>query len=492
MLSIPYRFLNYEAYDRCLKEIIENTHNQFKVEEHEPIGFSTCGFPLRHYSIGNGPFEIVYMGGAHGNEIIGVDFIIHYMKNLALGNGVFSSFRPDLFRIHFFPIQNPEGFFTTTYAITEVCKDLDFEAFCKDYYRNYREANQAILGIHTILEAFCVEKQRNHSLNSWKEDFWSTYYGHNITVNQLREFLEEKLDDKIDNKYLEDLWNQYILSKVICCPWAYQRPFEGVDYQCIPEVSQSHQALRNHLKDMFSSYHYPKAMYANFCANAIGVNLNENNEPYFQEQKAIFQEGKQVMVAPIYGNFPKNIVGPFGMPSDGMETFSYAIENRAVLDFLKKHHERIYAFVNCHSTGGMLFFNPYYEKDNTECDFSFYINNRLATEYLKEIRRSFLRNGVDDSYQAMGYPNRVSGFGDVLRHTYPASFLLELSKAGGNPLGPYIHPNYELTMKVNMEASQSLWKTILEVQDLYGKTYRKYYDVLGRVRYEECVRTRKK
>ena len=47
-------------------------------------------------------------------------------------------------------------------------------------------------------------------------------------------------------------------------------------------------------------------------------------------------------------------------------------------------------------------------------------------------------------------------------------------------------------MKVNMEASQSLWKTILEVQDLYGKTYRKYYDVLGRVRYEESVRTRKK
>ncbi|MCI8575603.1 MAG: hypothetical protein HFI09_03950 [Bacilli bacterium] len=488
MYDIPYRLLNYDSFHRLLKEILENPQNQFWVQEHQPIGKSICGFPLLHYSIGHGPYEIVYMGGAHGNEIIGVDFILHYMKNLALGNGVFSSFQPDLFRIHFLPLQNPEGFFTTTYAIHEVSKDFNMERFCKDYYLKYRKSNQMIQGVHRIFQAFSLSETA-----SWRRDFWKHYYGKDITINHIQQFLEGKVQKKVDRKNLEDLWNQYIKQAVIQSPWEYQYPFENLDYHCIPRLSFAHEELQKRLKKMFSCYPFPPVMYGNFVANAMGINLNENNESYFEELKELGREEGSVMVSPIYGQFPKNIVGPFGMPSENMDSFVYAPENKAVIEFLKKHQEQIFAFINCHSTGGLLFFNPYDgREEKTESDFSFYINNRIATEYLKSIQKSFLESKVIDTYQGMGYPSRVSGFGDVLRQTYPASFLLELSKAGGNPLGPYIHPNYELTMKVNMDASKSLWKTILEVQNLYGQTYKKYYDFLGRVHYETSVRKRKK
>ena len=220
MYTIPYRLLHYDSYHAELKEIVENPKNQFVVQCYPPIGFSACGFPIDHYSIGNGPREIVYMGGTHGNEIIGVDFLLHYMKNLALGNGVFSSFRPDLFRIHFFPLQNPEGFFTTTYGILQVSKDLDLERFCKDYYLKYRQANQMIAGVGVILQAFLDEEKTNCSIEQWKSDFWKKYYGQDITKEDFKQFLEERLE-AIDEILLEQLWNKHIKNEIIQSPWEY-------------------------------------------------------------------------------------------------------------------------------------------------------------------------------------------------------------------------------------------------------------------------------
>ena len=53
--------------------------------------------------------------------------------------------------------------------------------------------------------------------------------------------------------------------------------------------------------------------------------------------------------------------------------------------------------------------------------------------------------------------SKITGIGDLLREEYPYAFLLELSKMGGNPLGPYGDiNNYNLTMICNMEALMSL------------------------------------
>ena len=64
------------------------------------------------------------MGGAHGNEIISVDFVTQLMQNLALGNN-FDNFDPEIFTIDFIPVQNPEGFAVTTYALDSVMKKYD-------------------------------------------------------------------------------------------------------------------------------------------------------------------------------------------------------------------------------------------------------------------------------------------------------------------------------------------------------------------------------
>lgn len=73
-----------------------------------------------------------------------------------------------------------------------------------------------------------------------------------------------------------------------------------------------------------------------------------------------------------------------------------------------------------------------------------------------------------------------------------ASFLLELSKMGGNPIAPYGDKkgNYTLTMKANMSAANRMLQTIKELAYLYDTSYFMYYDKEGKVHYES--RGRKK
>lgn len=485
--DINFQILNYELYHQFIQSILENKNNKYPIQSCNPIGYSSCGFPIEHYVIGSGTKEIVYMGGAHGNEIIGVDFLLQFMKNLALGNGAFQDFPSELFQIHFFPLQNPEGFFTTTYAIHEAMKDHDEKKFCQDYYQKYRHANQMISSLHKILQ----ECSSSISFDILKRNFWNYVGNHELSVDVLKKFLKDFASFK-DIEQIDKLWNRYFLPENILFPFDYQKPFSHVTLDCIPNLTPSHSMLRNKLQTMYINYPFPNYTLSNFCANALGVNLNENNEPYFHEFHQLLAKEGNILVAPIYGSYSKSVPSPFGLPSETDTHFTYAIENQAVLDFLEQRKASLYAFINCHSTGGMLYMNPVSNsKENLECDFSFYINNRIATEYLKEIQKSYQKYGVTDFYLGMGYPKKISGFGDVLRRKYPANFLLELSKAGGNPLGPYVFPNYELTMKVNMDASQSLFPTILELEHLYEKTYRKSYNNLGRVHYEEGRRIRK-
>ncbi len=477
--DIHFNILNYNLFYSYLSHICNEKNNKFSIDVHEPIGFSDCGFPILHYSIGNGPYEVLYMGGAHGNEIIGVDFILQLMRNMALGNGKFCDFDPNLFTVHFIPVQNPEGFFTTTYALDSVLKDkssLEKEDFCRDYYLNYRSSNGDILNIQKLLD-YCVERS-NSSLEKEevRRKWWNFCRKYGVTFSTFCLFLKQMFSkDSIDYLEMETLWNQYFMKKEILLDIKeYQKPFLDITLDVIPELTTAHKKLKDSLKHLYSSVSYPNHTLANFLANGNGVNLNENNPYYFQELKERVQKEREVWVAPIYGSYWKHVPGPYGVPSES-EDFKYATENMVLMQFLEEHKDRLYAFVNCHGTGGLLYYYPYFE-ETKQRDFSFYINNRLATEYLKEVQVSY---GKEKGYQGMGHPSKISGVGDFLRARYPGHLLVELSKAGGNPLGPYIEPNYTLTMISNMNACMALLQTILTVEHLYGKTYEMSYNVLG-------------
>ena len=228
---------------------------------------------------------------------------------------------------------------------------------------------------------------------------------------------------------------------------------------------------------------------SNYFSNASGVNLNYNNEIY---HKILLEQVKlegDVYTTPINGLITKSRLSPIGTTSKNVDVFAYEPENMALLNFLESMKSKCYAFFNCHGTGGLIYLYPYYEihehLELEERDFSFYINNRLITEYLNEIKNVYYSyTGSREEYKSMPHPKNVTTLGDILRMNYPANFLLELSKAGGNPIGPYIAPNYEMTMISNMNACEKMLETLLEIRHLYDYKYSIKRTRNGYVKYE--------
>ena len=240
---------------------------------------------------------------------------------------------------------------------------------------------------------------------------------------------------------------------------------------------------------MYKDGLFPMGTLANFFANSDGINLNDNN-PYFYEitKERIAKYGN--VYAKLRDNhILKSVNGPIGLPNISMEEdFRYCPENEAILKYVRSQEQehQYAALFNCHGTGGMLYTYPV-DDDSKVKNFNFYINNRIATEYSRKTGNVYEElTGTNNAYKVMGHPDKVTGFGDVLRSKYAASFILELSKMGGNPIAPYgdYKGNYVPTMVANFEAMMVTLKTILELRNLYDLNYTVNYNDNGYVNYE--------
>ena len=108
------------------------------ITEREPIGWTANEkLPIRHFTLGSGPKQVVVTGGQHANEIITVTFIIELMNYLSKNNIVFEDLT-----IHFIPMLNPEGYVVISSAIKERLgknsTDSEKIKFCIDYYKAFR------------------------------------------------------------------------------------------------------------------------------------------------------------------------------------------------------------------------------------------------------------------------------------------------------------------------------------------------------------------
>lgn len=108
------------------------------ITEREPIGWTANEkLPIRHFTLGSGPKQVVVTGGQHANEIITVTFVLNLMSYLVKDNIVFEDLT-----IHFIPILNPEGYVVISSAIKERLgknsTDSEKIKFCFDYYKAFR------------------------------------------------------------------------------------------------------------------------------------------------------------------------------------------------------------------------------------------------------------------------------------------------------------------------------------------------------------------
>lgn len=399
------------------------------ITKDEIIGNTEYGLPISQYLIGNGDRNIVITGATHGCEIITTDFILNLMDDITNN---YSEWKPYLkdYTIRFIPILNPEGYIISTSAIRKIIpRDMPLD------------------------EA-------------------------------------EKICKKYYLYYKNDDLSEKDLKK-------HQEMFKDIDYTCIPD---QYSKIRESIKNIFEKYpDLPKGCLQTWSANGNGIDIQANTEYNVNIEKM-----KQGATIPMKSSRQNNIdtshPGPincafYSDSYDEKSQFKLEKETEAILNLLEhlNKENKLFGYLNYHSTGGVIYQRPAIKPDNLNFSdqtigkneiFNFICSMVYANQAVRDKQKktpyfiSPFGDTSNDIENRQVRNSRANSTNDIIRLKHPLDLLIELSAMGGNPIGPYgdINGNYNHTMSTNKAALKQLLKyaTILdkisdECKDVFEK-----------------------
>ena len=464
---MKYEFITYDKLTKYLSDLVHRKYiNQ--VIKQKPLAFSPCGFPIDHFTIGNGSKHLTVIAGTHGTEIIGIDFILKLMTVIAKGEGIYKNFDLNKITLDFIPCQNPESFITVTESLKPYVSKLsenEYEKISKEYYLNYVKDDRVYIEINNYIKSLTNNKKII-------DDFWNENRLHDITPNCIISFINKNIPSIKDIK-VESLFEKFYELKIvkedriIHKEKFHHQMFPNLSYQNIAEKDERYTKLKTKLKAImekdFEGYTFPKQSVIDFRANSNGVDLNKNNPNNFKiKNKEIENSNYPLFGILRFNTLMREVAGPQGMVSIAKEKFTFEKENIAILKHLLtlQKEEKYAGTLSYHGTGGVIYFKPYNAKkvkDKKIADKLEYIdrvNTNLASAY-----QEFT------DYKSMPYPNRLTGTGDMLRYMFPKFLIIELSKMGGNPIGPYGDiNNYKKVINDNLKSFYNVLKKLEKIQ----------------------------
>lgn len=406
---MKYEILNYKKYQKRLKDILnQNNTNPNIVQKQADLAVSRFGFPVEHYTVGYGDNHLIFMGGTHGNEIIGVDFITQMMEKIAKGEGEFTNFDPSTTCIHFIPLQNPEGFIIATSALTyglanPLCFTIDESINKKEEMTFTSPEEQKSL---QELEAHCKR-------------YYAAYRQDDIDARDKEEIVEPKHHHQV---------------------------FKSSDFSCLKEYLP----IQKQLIEIFQKTSYPDGSLLDWRTNASGVDLNANT-PYHTKALTAQKEQQIVYGKARYNTLRNYTAGPLGTATVDANKFGYEPENEGLFKLLDELYKsgKYCGMLTFHGTGGMVYQCPFEEQLSLESK----TTPSISPDKIAVINRSLAEQyGQTTTYRVLETKDNT-GVGDLIRANYPGELLIELSKMGGNPVGPYGDlNNYIPTIKSNMQA----------------------------------------
>lgn len=173
------------------------------------------------------------------------------------------------------------------------------------------------------------------------------------------------------------------------------------------------------------------------------------------------------MKAKRFDNIDISHPGPINCPFDKERGFKTEIETEAISSLLEDLNckDRLFLYLNYHSTGGMIYQRPaispkILDISSEEISKNEKINYILSQAYSS---RTYKNIGADadgrdkrdkTKYIIKTEINSASSTNDIFRLKYPQNLLIELSGMGGNPIAPYgdIKGNYTNAIESNLDA----------------------------------------
>lgn len=459
-----YQKLNYATYQQILSTLLAKKELQAMGIQKKILAFTPYGYPIDCLEIGKGEKELFLVAGTHGSEIIGIDFILNFLNQLPEQ----TEFNPNLFKLIILPIQNPEGFDISSNTLKEIPEQA-FQEKSYEYYLRYRTDSMSLYAIKDLetmlvnlesqselatpntilrqLKSFIKENTHWQKLSEARAIPNISIFNQKVntipsveTYQELQLYLltacnqtiEQLKSNNIHDQFLylfinelkshltnhQQIWQQLENNKQ---KKLYQQMFEKTTFEGLQNPN-----LTIDTQNIYKTFNHPLGSQIGHDATGIGINLNANNplNPGIQARKEN---------SIIYGPFVKSNIknyspGPLGTPSQDINNFTYAIENQVLENLIKKSYEsnKYLATILYHGTGGAIFYKPYEPlmEPNNYQEYKQY-NEELATIYQTQTSYKLLEE------------SSTTGYGDYLRRTYPGVLLIELSKMGGNPIGPY-------------------------------------------------------
>lgn len=461
--NVTYQKLTYNRAKNRINDLFQNEELLKLGLTKKNIAITEYGYNLECISIGKGNNELFIVAGTHGSEIISIDFVTQLLEQI----NTFEEFDPTIFKINIIPIQNPEGFDISTSMLKSI-NDNTFEKSSYEYYLRYRTDNIITKALNE-LNLFLNELIHNNNiitatifLNHFKNFIntnkaWQSLSDNkaipNITIfnrlinstpsqNNLQSLQLELINacnvtiSKLNTNNLNDLflitfieqlkqgfsnsaiWNTISNENQIKL---HQEMFKDSNLDNLQNPK-----LKTNIDNIYRLFNHPKGSQIIWDATGSGINLNANNKlsPGISAIK-----NKTIIYGPGAKNNIKNYFpGPLGIPTKDVKTFSYAIENKALFNLLNESYNKgtYRATLLYHGTGGLIYYKPYKSLMNEKeyDEYSSY-NQELAAIYNKGPNYKILEEAD------------TTGYGDLLRRTFPGVLLIELSKMGGNPIAPY-------------------------------------------------------
>lgn len=457
--DIKYEIIDYKRFYQRIEELCHNVDNRVTFTRETPIGLTRCGFAIEHLKTGNGPVHITYAAGIRGDEVSGVNYIFEMMNSIAKGNGCFEDFDPGLYTIDFLPCLNPEGYFTTTYAIKDRTKDMseyDFEQFARMYESACVLDDKNVFAIDKCIKVV-FEKCQNRggdTVDKLTSMFWRLNKGKDIHYVDLINYLAINTDVEDIESIVDGELRKWKIDKdfVIGSVKYHDKLFAGTNLDCIPMFDQKHIALKMQISKLYQDGNFDFGTLSTFGANSNGVNLTNNNEVFFNRVNGVtrpmFGYGK-------YNNVCISIPGPYGVPGIGNE-FEMEPEHKSLKRFISDGGDM---FVYCSGTGDSIYS---YRKDYSNLD-----------EYSRQLRESFdmkmvnaYKSGVWSSRKVAPhsgvYPLDIIGIKKDIRDMYDNSFMIQFG-LGANPLGFHFNKEKYISDMISyMEGNKDLMSIALE------------------------------
>lgn len=240
--------------------------------------------------------------------------------------------------------------------------------------------------------------------------------------------------------------------------------FKNIDYTCIPHKYES---IRKNLKMIFEKYpDLPKNCLHIWSANANGIDIQANSS-YNPKISRILNDEDIYMETKRHNNLNISHPGPINCPFDKEKGFKVEKETAAIsnlLDSLQKDG-KLFAYLNYHSTGGLIFQRPAIIPEKMNIDEENFLKKQIVNYMFAKTYqdKTYKNTGFDENgnnkrdnskYIIYIKESNATSSNDIFRLEYPQNLLVELSDMGGNPIAPYgdIKGNYTNTINSNLDA----------------------------------------